>query len=228
MHGNEPLGIEIVRLLEKYPIDGVVATIANKGAVLANVRYLENDLNRSFPGNMKSIDYETKRAGQLIRLTKKYDLVLDFHNTHCPENDCVFVGEKAKSSLYALAYYLNLKRVVVADYNCINKFAPNCISIEISLMSKLRSAEFWREQIKQVAKSNTLPKAKLLQKYRFVYRITNKDRDRFNLRKRDLKAFRPISKALARSLGVGSPAYPIFIGDGYTPYNYGGLLNRIK
>jgi len=33
---------------------------------------------------------------------------------------------------------------------------------------------------------------------------------------------------LAEKMGVKTPAYPIFINDKFTPYNYGGLLNKIE
>ncbi len=35
----------------------------------------------------------------------------------------------------------------------------------------------------------------------------------------------PIGDDIAKELGVDSPAYPIFINDKYTSYNYGGLLS---
>jgi len=36
-----------------------------------------------------------KNIGQLA---EKYDVVLDFHNTYCPNNDCGFVGENNGST----------------------------------------------------------------------------------------------------------------------------------
>lgn len=228
MHGNEPLGIEVVRLLEKNPITNVGAAIANQGAVSGKVRFIKKDLNRSFPGESDSVDFETKRVAEILGMCLGYDIVLDFHNTHCPNNDCVFVGENANDNLFDLASYIDLKRLIVADYDCINKFASNCISVEISLSSKLMDAEFWYRRIASISKLSILPKASKLEKYKFVCRITNRDRDRLELEKKNLKAFLSLPKDLADALGVTTPAYPIFIGDGYTPYNYGGVLNRVK
>jgi hypothetical protein len=54
------------------------------------------------------------------------------------------------------------------------------------------------------------------------------DKRRLQLDKQELKAFQELSKELADAMGVASPAYPIFIGYGFTPYNYGGLLNKIN
>ncbi len=228
MHGNEPLGLEVIKLFEKKPVDDVETVYANEEAIRNNSRFIKTDLNRSFPGNLKGKDYETKRAASLLKLCKRYDIVLDFHNTYCPNNDCAFVGNTAKNIAYQTAAFLKLKKVIVADYDCINKFAQNCISVEISLNSKRRNPKIWYKQIINLSQRKSLKAAVKLQTYKFVYRITLEDRDRFNLKSENLRAFKPITKKLARSFKIKNPAYPIFIGDGYTPYNFGGLLNKLN
>lgn len=226
MHGNEPLGIDIVALFQKDPAKNVDATYANERAIQQASRYTSKDLNRSFPGNNKSSIYEDQRAATLLAAAKNYDVVLDFHNTHCPSNDCGFVGETAPSTLYNVSAWLGLTRIIVADYDCINKYAPNCLSVEISLSSNVMNADYWYKQIVALSKLQSAPKA-AVQRYRFAYRMTNQDKELLQLPAKNLQAFEPISRDLARSMGVESPAYPIFVGDTYTPYNYGGLLNDL-
>ena len=51
MHGNEPLGPEVVKLFKAAPVAGVSAVLANPEAIAANRRFTEEDLNRSFPGD---------------------------------------------------------------------------------------------------------------------------------------------------------------------------------
>ena len=92
MHGNETLGIELVRLLESKPIPDVDAALLNIQAIAANVRFVAQDLNRSFPGDDASDNYETKRAAEVLAMCGGYDAVFDFHNTGCPDNDCSLVG----------------------------------------------------------------------------------------------------------------------------------------
>lgn len=227
MHGNEPLGINLVRMFQKKQVESVDAIFANEKAIKANCRFLKQDLNRSFPGNNKSRSYEEKRAAYLLNLCKDYDLVFDFHNTHCPDNDCVFVGKTANKNLCNVTPFFGLDKIIVADYDCINKFAPNCISIEISLASKLMNTNSWYKSISKLSKMDRIPPAIKVKKFCFIYRMTLKDKDRLNLQSKNLKAFKPISKSLANKMGVKSPAYPIFIGDKYTPYNYGGLLHKL-
>lgn len=227
MHGNEPLGIEVVEGLNKRMINDVDTILANQQAVTKNVRFIKSDLNRTFPGKLGDKNHETNRAAEIVKLCKGYDVVIDFHNTHCPENDCSFVGENADSLLYNVSNYFGLKRMIIADYDCLNKYAPNCLSIEISLDSPKMEALWWISRIINLAKQSTVIEAKNLELYRFVYRITLDDRDRLGLGKMRLRAFYALSNDIASELGTQSPAYPIFIGDSYTPYNYGGLLNRI-
>ncbi len=227
MHGNEPLGLEVVKLLRANPLDSVDALFANEQAIAGNWRFVKHDLNRSFPGNIKSQEYEVKRAAQILKKTKKYDVVLDFHNTYCPDNDCGFVGDTANRNLYDIAWILGLNKMVVADYDCTNKYADNCLSVEISLDSRLNNPELWYDRIALLAKLEKFSATPKLEKYRFVYRMTLEDKKKFGLSSKGLEAFQPIDQKLAKQMQVKSPAYPIFIDDGFTPYNYGGLLNRL-
>lgn len=227
MHGNETLGIELVKLLQSKPIPDVDAALLNMQAVAANVRFVEQDLNRSFPGDIASDDYETKRAAEVLAMCSGYDVVFDFHNTGCPNNDCSFVGKDCGPLLFDVASYCKVPRVIVADYDCLNKYASNCISIEISFSSPVCDARYWYTLIEQMAVRKSLAPAADVTKYRFAYRISQEDKVKYDLPSCNLRAFVPLDRTLADRLGVVSPAYPIFIGDNLTPYNYGGIVNKI-
>ncbi len=227
MHGNETLGIELVESLLRKPIEGIDSVIANEQAVSADIRFTGQDLNRSFPGDANSKVLEERRAAELMEMSQRYDLILDFHNTWCPGNDCSFVGGSAQQWLFAVSGFLGLKRVIVADYECMNKYAPNCISVEISMQSELNNVALWREKITSLTKQREFNKYPEVERYKFMYRMTLRDRDCLGLDTKILKAFKPLDPELADAMNVGSPAYPIFIGDKFTPYNYGGILNRI-
>lgn len=227
MHGNEPLGPAVVKLFNKRPVTGVEAVIANKEAYKKNCRFVGQDLNRSFPGKQRG-GTEEKRAKELLAMCVGFDIVLDFHNTHCPNNDCGFVGQTAKPSLYQASWALGIKRIIVADYDCINKYAPNCLSIEVSLNSPQNDSQVWYERIAQLARLDSFTTLEKAERYRFVYRMTLEDKTRLDLPSKNLRAFQPLPNNIAKALGLQSPAYPIFIGDGYTPYNYGGVLYKIE
>lgn len=227
MHGNETLGLKVVKLFQDNPVKDVNVLLANEKAIEKNCRFVIQDLNRSFPGDSKSTKYESKRASEIFKQTKKYDIVLDFHNTHCPNNDCGFIGDTANDNLTDVAWILGLNKVIVADYDCINKAANNCLSVEISLSSPLNNAGLWYERIALLSRLNNFSVKPTVQKYRFVYRMTIEDKVRLKLDRQNLVAFQPLNSKLANAMGVLSPAYPIFIGDAFTPYNYGGLLHKL-
>lgn len=227
MHGDETLGIELVKLLESKPIKGVDSALLNMQAIEANTRFVTQDLNRSFPGDVASDTYETKRAVEVLAMCDGYDVVFDFHNTGCPDNDCSFVGKECNPLLFDVASYCRVPRVIVADYDCLNKYAPNCISIEISFSSPVCDARYWYELIERLVARDQLTAGVDVTKFRFAYRITQEDKVKYELPSRNLRAFEPLDPELATMLGVESPAYPIFIGDNLTPYNYGGIVNKI-
>lgn len=227
MHGNEPLGINLVKYIQSSPIKNVSVVIANKKAVKKNARFVGGDLNRSFPGKSRSKKYENQRAFEILNLCKKFDLVLDFHNTWCPNNNCSFIGEAANSSLLNLSSYLGLNRLIIADYNCINKYSPNCISVEISMNDKLFNVNYWYKKIVNLSKLDCIPKIPNVQKYKFIYRMTLNDKEKFSLDKKSLAAFKSLSKTLCKKMNLKYPAYPIFIADKFTPYNYGGILYKV-
>jgi hypothetical protein len=228
MHGNETLGLEVVDLLTKIPISRVDAIIANSEAVKGNCRFTGKDLNRSFPGLADGERYEDRRAAEVLSACKAYDVVLDFHNTYCSNNDCSFVGDQAKDNLFDVSVLLGLEKVIVADYNCLNKYAPNCISIEISMNSPRNKAEIWYESIRCLSTIESVRVVSKPKKYTFVYRMTLDDKERLQLESYNLEAFKDIGGEVAQKLGLSTPAYPIFIADKFTPYNYGGILNAIE
>lgn len=227
MHGNEILGLEVVKLFQDSPMSRVDTLLANERAIEANCRFVGQDLNRSFPGDRKGTEYESRRAAEMLKLTTQYDLVLDFHNTYCPMNDCGFVGEEASGALYDIAWLLGLNKIIVADYDCINKYAPNCLSVEISMDSPDNIAKIWYERIAQLSRIKDFRVQPKIELYQFVYRMSLEDRDRLKLGQQGLEAFKKMDDSLAANMGVEAPAYPIFIGDRFTPYNYGGILKRL-
>lgn len=66
MHDNETLGIEIVKLFQKSPVANIDVMLLNEQVIEADERYIKQDLNRSFPGDAASDDYETRRAAEVL------------------------------------------------------------------------------------------------------------------------------------------------------------------
>lgn len=213
MHGNESLGIELVRLLRRRPIENVGTMIANPRAVRRSVRYTETDLNRSFNGGET---YEARRAEYIKRFVTGYDIVIDFHNTEAIGNDCAFVGPDCLPALMDVAGDCGLRRCIIADYDCINKYCNNTISFEISIASPTNNPEYWYEKIAMLA-ANPLPMLdKDVEVYRYVRRVTWSEKAEYKLR--NWRAFAPIKPGQLSVLGLPETSVPIFVGSHLTEY----------
>ena len=69
IHGDEPCGIHAVETLlaEEPAVERPVAfVIANEEAAEQGKRYLDTDLNRSFPGDQESNAHEERLAAELV------------------------------------------------------------------------------------------------------------------------------------------------------------------
>jgi hypothetical protein len=223
-HGNELLGVKLVKLLQKNQIDGVDAIIANPKAVTAGTRFTESDLNRSF-GDSFTDTYETARALELKELAAAYDVVLDFHNTQTPDNNCGFVGVGCDPRLYDMAKAVGFSMCVEATYDCINKYCLNTISIEISIDDPLDDPKVWYERIAGLA-AGTLPVPNSsLQLYRFSRRVSWEEKTALGLK--DWQPFKRISTKEALQLDVKKNTVPIFVGSHLTG-EYATLLSVEK
>lgn len=81
LHGNEPLGEQAIELLLKKNIDAkVMYIIANEEAGAKNVRFIESDLNRSFPGKTDG-SHEERLAARILEELKHCEFVIDIHST---------------------------------------------------------------------------------------------------------------------------------------------------
>jgi hypothetical protein len=220
LHGNEPLGLELYDSLCREPLPNVDVLLGNPAARRLNRRFVEKDLNRVFPGNENGV-LEERRAVEIMRRVAGYDVVLDFHNTHCPDNDCAFVGGADYERLLSVASQLGLQRVIVADYDCVNKYVPGCLSVEISLGSPRCSVEHWRNTVGELAALENLSLISVTL-YEFLGRVTKEDQVKFGFK--GWRAFQPLPQSDRVALGLTGSPCPIFIGDSYTPGQYAALV----
>jgi succinylglutamate desuccinylase len=82
-HGIETAGKKAVeRLLNEEPEfkEGVKLVFANEKAVKEDERFIDTDLNRSFPGNPESESYEERLAAEMMEELQDVK-VLDMHET---------------------------------------------------------------------------------------------------------------------------------------------------
>ncbi|MBU2615722.1 MAG: succinylglutamate desuccinylase/aspartoacylase family protein [Nanoarchaeota archaeon] len=111
LHGNEKYGLKVIKKIS--PI--IPFFIANKRAVQENKRFIDEDLNRCFPGKSKG-NHEEKIAFNLLPKLKKFDFVLDLHSS---SENCPLFGiiTKPDHNKLDFAKKLGLKKLVIMPDN---------------------------------------------------------------------------------------------------------------
>lgn len=157
-HGDEGFSVEIMRQVSKiFPkqVYGYDWIIGNPKAYARNVRFLEKDLNRSAPGNSKSIYYEIKRAKEIIELSREYECVIDIHGTVSDLGIASIVTNPTIQNLYFASMLPIKKRVVWYSKSSllsgpITRFAK-CPAIELECGPK-DSKIIWKRLTKTIGR----------------------------------------------------------------------------
>lgn len=91
-HGDEKIGLKVVKEIEKLSIDKNIISIqvANRKAFESRKRFIDQDLNRSFPGKENG-NHEEKIAYKLLPIIKSADVVIDVHSTKSELKDAVII-----------------------------------------------------------------------------------------------------------------------------------------
>lgn len=94
-HGDEKIGFNVVANLKKLGLNEKFDfIIGNPRASGKNKRFLEADLNRSYPGNKNSSVYEERLAYENLQTAKKYRWVIDMHEADQGKDDFIIIPRK--------------------------------------------------------------------------------------------------------------------------------------
>ncbi|MEA1932379.1 MAG: succinylglutamate desuccinylase/aspartoacylase family protein [Euryarchaeota archaeon] len=155
LHGDEPAGERIVRrLADRLPDpdetagEGIVRLIiANEPALEAGVRYTDTDLNRAFPGDTDSDEYERALAPEIVAAVDDMDAVFAIHTSHSVPPPFAIYSELTDS----------VRRTVTAmpvDYvldagglrsTTLDSVAPHSVSVEVGRQGSQQAVEFGLE-----------------------------------------------------------------------------------
>ncbi|MCK4635884.1 MAG: succinylglutamate desuccinylase/aspartoacylase family protein [Candidatus Moranbacteria bacterium] len=112
-HGNEKIGLEVIEKLKKEKLDKYFDyIIANPKANKQDKRFLDKDLNRSYPGKKESKFYEEKVAYKNFQIAKKYKYVIDIHEAEKGINDFVIVARDSLNDKFPYKK-INLKNILL-------------------------------------------------------------------------------------------------------------------
>lgn len=117
LHGDELIGKRVISTLKKVKIKNgrLITIIGNERAVRMKRRFVNQDLNRSFPG-VKNGNHEECLAHDLRSKLSDVDFVIDIHSTTTNVRDLAIITRKNKKTL-ELVNLFSPKRVALIVAN---------------------------------------------------------------------------------------------------------------
>lgn len=199
-HGNERIGVEVVKNLVKQKLDYFFDyLVANPKALRKNVRFIDSDLNRSYPGNDKSDRYEEKLAKKNIKIAKRYKYVIDLHEAMLGTKNFIIIPRNKLDINFPLDF-INLDTVLLwpDPKGPLGSCLKNTIELEFGMKGKNReividkAVRIVKEFICLSCGLDNCPKVKTKKKQVFkVYGKTSlQEASKYNLKYRDFKEIR--------------------------------------
>jgi len=124
-HGTEKIGLYVIESLKSLIGNNknISYNIAHPEALAKNVRFLETDLNRSFPGRSDG-SLEERIAFMLQPVIKSYDVVVDIHSTESGLKSAIILT-KVDDMAINLVRSTNAKYVLIMDITKDNAFVSS-------------------------------------------------------------------------------------------------------
>lgn len=144
IHGDEPCGPRAVeRLLEEDPTveRPVKLVVANERALQRGVRYVNEDLNRAFPGAPDAKNYERRVAARLLEELSDCT-TLSLHSTQSCARPFALV-DRVDAVSRSICPYLSVSEVVETDKFTKGRLIshPHTIEVECGLQGTDEAAE---------------------------------------------------------------------------------------
>lgn len=144
IHGDEPCGKKAIDKFKNSDFElerPVKLIIANEKALKNNTRYVDCDLNRSFPGNRESDEYEERLAAEIMDEVDGLD-VLSLHSTKSYSGPFAAMSELnerkidlvKKTGVRIASYHANEEIYCLAEYS-------NTVSVECGFQGSESAAE---------------------------------------------------------------------------------------
>lgn len=172
-HGDEKIGIEVIKRLRIKKLNQFFdCLIANPRALRKNTRFIDVDLNRSYPGVRNSKLYEKKLAYKNLQKAKEYQYIIDIHEASSGINNFIIVPRKTIRN-EKLIDLINLNFVLFwpEPKGPLGGVLKNSIELEFGMRNKKREnvTDFAEKIIEQFIKNVYSNKPKLSKKKRMFY-----------------------------------------------------------
>jgi hypothetical protein len=153
IHGDEPAGERIVRRLADDLDEGgtgsgsVRLIVANERALAAGTRYTDADLNRVFPGDPDSDEYERALAPRLAAELEGMDAVLALHSSHSAPPPFAIYSDPTESVRRSVTgmpveYVVDSSRL---RSTTLDSVVPHTVSLEVGRQGSEEAVEFGYE-----------------------------------------------------------------------------------
>ena len=144
IHGDEPCGsVAVEAVLDADPevVRPVKLVVANEKALERGVRYVEEDLNRAFPGSRDAVTHEGRLAHDLLTEIRGCE-ILSLHSTRSYAAPFALVDEM-EGHARSICPYLSVEAVVeTSQYSQGRLIAyPEVIELECGLQRSAVAAE---------------------------------------------------------------------------------------
>jgi succinylglutamate desuccinylase len=149
-HGDERIGLEVYGNLSNMGLEKYFDfLIANPLALAEGKRFIDCDLNRSYPGAINSRLYEKRQAALNLALAKKYRYIIDLHEASSGTDDFIIVPRRRLPAADFLKF-INLRKVLLwpEPRGPLGDVLPRCVELEFGLKKHAR-----RDIIKKATKT---------------------------------------------------------------------------
>ena len=236
------MGKKIIDTLSTLKIiKGTLTTIiAHPYALCRKKRFIEEDLNRSFPGNLKG-KLEEKIAYNIMKEVKKTNYLIDIHSSTTDIQDAIIIKHQNKKIRKMLDIMKPRRAILmpkgIGDGSLIN-FFPQALSLEYGRHNSRRTYCRSLNDIKRMLRFFRMIKCKRLEKKKYksnyyrVYDIEKKPKG--FIMKRSLRNFKLVKRG--ELLGViknkevfsQEDFYPVLFGPKSYPDIMGFNAKRLK
>lgn len=112
-HGNEIIGLEVEKIFKDTEVinGSVTFNFANPWAVEQHKRFIEKDLNRSFPGSETGL-FEERIANEMTKYISLFDYVFDIHSTESDLVNCIVIEDNNNVTQQMISVCHNAEKVL--------------------------------------------------------------------------------------------------------------------
>lgn len=191
-HGDEKIGLEVIERLINKKLDKYFDfLIGNPKALKRNLRFIEVDLSRSYPGIKNSSLYEEKRAFKNLSFAKRYQYIIDIHEASQGINNFIIVPRERLPKLFPVNL-IDLRIILLwpNPKGPLSQILENAIELEFGMKNKKREKVI-RAAGNIIGKfiKNVYQKKEEKKKQELYYVYGNLMRKEFSDKKRKLRDF---------------------------------------